>query len=162
MSISGGKMSTSELKIPTRRRPERARPPARAARGEKNSATGNLQTGHNDIERILGMGLDKLVLQFKSTDFYAEYQLARDPIAVAKRKQEGTPAPTPSVTKPACGSLILGDSRTERTEIPAMASDARRRASLLAGDRRSPRLACQILQARGLRRIHPAVLAGDL
>lgn len=72
----------------------------RAARGEKTAATANLQRALDDIDRLLEKGLDKLVLQFKSTDFYPEYQLVRDPIAVAKRKQENTTtnggtAPTP-------------------------------------------------------------------
>jgi hypothetical protein len=60
----------------------------RAARGEKTAATTKLQVALDAIDRLLEKGLDKLVLQFKSTDFYPEYQLARDPVAVAKKKQE--------------------------------------------------------------------------
>jgi len=60
----------------------------RAARGEKTAATGNLQQALDDLDRLLEKGLDKLMLQFKDTDFYTEYQLARDAVAVAKKKQE--------------------------------------------------------------------------
>jgi hypothetical protein len=67
----------------------------RAARGEKTAATANLQGALDEIDRLLEKGLDKLVLQFRTTDFYQEYLSARDPIAVARRKQE---APTNSAT----------------------------------------------------------------
>jgi hypothetical protein len=71
----------------------------RAARGEKTAATTNLQQALDDLDRLLEKGLDKLVLQFKGTDFYTQYLLARDPIAVARKKQETNP-PTGGTAPP--------------------------------------------------------------
>lgn len=68
----------------------------RNARGEKTAATENLQQALDAIDRLLEKGLDKLVLQFKGTDFYQEYQLARDPVAVARKKQEAAAGGTTS------------------------------------------------------------------
>jgi len=69
----------------------------RSARGVKTAATKNLQQTLDDIDRLLEKGLDKLALQFTGTTFHQEYLLARDPVAVARRKAEEptTPAPVP-------------------------------------------------------------------
>ncbi len=70
----------------------------RAARGSKTAATENLAATLDEIDNLLEKGLDKLALQFIGTSFYQEYLLARDPIAVAKKKNaEETPA-TPAST----------------------------------------------------------------
>jgi hypothetical protein len=65
----------------------------RAARGEKTAATVNLQRTLDEIDRLWEKVLDKLILQFKGTDFYIEYTQAREPIAVGSRKPEPPPAP---------------------------------------------------------------------
>ncbi len=67
----------------------------RSARGQKTAATENLQQALEDIDRLLEKGLDKLAIQFTGTTFHQEYLLARDPVAVAKRKAEEPPAPGP-------------------------------------------------------------------
>ncbi len=64
-------------------------------RSERTAATGNLQQMSDEIERLFEKGLDKLPLQFTSITFHQDYLLTRDPIAIAHRKAEATPAPTP-------------------------------------------------------------------
>ncbi len=59
----------------------------RAARGTKTAATSNLATALDEAEEILEMGLDKLVYQFRTTDFYQEYQSARKVINTATRHE---------------------------------------------------------------------------
>ena len=49
----------------------------RAARGEKSAATANLQQALDDIDEIYEKGLDKMVEQFRGTNFFQEYQSAR-------------------------------------------------------------------------------------
>ena len=68
----------------------------RAARGEKSAATVNLEATLDEIDRLLRKGLDKLMLQFRGTDFHTEYFRARDPIAVARPNQPATPGSTPA------------------------------------------------------------------
>jgi hypothetical protein len=75
----------------------------RAARGEKTAATANLAAALKEIEAILAQGLDKLVYQFRTTDFYQEYQSARKSINTAVRhdKSEGpTGSSTPDLPPP--------------------------------------------------------------
>ncbi len=60
----------------------------RTARGVKTAATANLQTGFDEAEEILKQGLDKLVFQFRDTDFYKEYQSARKSINTAIRHEK--------------------------------------------------------------------------
>ncbi len=48
----------------------------------------NLQQALDEIERLLAKGIDKPVLQFKDTNFYQEYTLSRDSIAVAKHQKK--------------------------------------------------------------------------
>ncbi len=75
----------------------------RAARGTKTAATENLEAALGEIDQILEKGLDKLALQFMGTTFHQEYLLARDPIAVAKKKSEEASTPTPTPPSPANG-----------------------------------------------------------
>ena len=63
----------------------------RTARGEKTAATANLATGLNEAQEILEKGLDKLVYQFRTTDFYQEYQSARKSINTAVRHEKLQP-----------------------------------------------------------------------
>lgn len=75
----------------------------RAARGEKAVATQNLDTALKDIKDICERGLDKLMLTFRGTDFYGEYESARNPIAPrtpAKDTPETPATPTPSAVNP--------------------------------------------------------------
>jgi hypothetical protein len=71
----------------------------RAARGTKTAATENLDLALDDLDRLFQKGLDKLILQWKGTTFYQEYLSARDPIAVARKKQENNP-PTGGTAPP--------------------------------------------------------------
>lgn len=66
----------------------------RTACRTKTAATANLQTGLDEAEEILKKGLDKLVYQFRDTDFYKEYQSARKSINTGVRYE------TPDETKP--------------------------------------------------------------
>jgi hypothetical protein len=77
----------------------------RAARGEKAVATPpkNLDTALKDLKDICECGLDKLMLTFRGTDFYGEYESARNPIAprtAAKDTPNSPNTPMPS-TPPA-------------------------------------------------------------
>ena len=72
----------------------------RTARGTKTAATANLQTGLDDAEELLKQGLDKLVFQFRDTDFYQEYQSARKSINTAIRHEKPVETTTPAIPPP--------------------------------------------------------------
>jgi hypothetical protein len=68
----------------------------RSARGEKSAATQNLATTLDEIDSLLEKGLDKLILGFRDTDFFKEYQSARKIIDPATPSTEPSAPPPPS------------------------------------------------------------------
>ena len=70
----------------------------RTARGTKTAATANLATALDEAEEILEKGLDKLAYQFRTTDFYQEYQSARKVINTAIRYEKPEDSETSSAS----------------------------------------------------------------
>lgn len=99
MGITAGKLDTLETRIETY---NLLLGSPRAARGEISNATRGIADAFNDADELLEDGLDKLILQFRGTDFFNEYQSARIIVDQGSRGGGGDtpPAAPPTPTNP--------------------------------------------------------------
>lgn len=74
MGITPGKLDTLETRIETY---NLVLGSPRAVRGEISTATRGIETAFAEADELAKDGLDKLMLQFRGTDFFSEYQSTR-------------------------------------------------------------------------------------
>ena len=97
MGITPGKLDTLATRIETY---NLLLGSPRAARGEISNATRGIETAIAEADELAKDGLDKLMLQFRGTDFFNEYQSARKIVDQGSRSAD-EPAPAPPSTAPA-------------------------------------------------------------
>jgi hypothetical protein len=90
MGITPGKLDTLATRIETY---NLLLGSPRAARGEISNATRGIETAIAEADELAKDGLDKLMLQFRGTDFFNEYQSARKIVDQGSRGS-GDEAPT--------------------------------------------------------------------
>lgn len=94
LGLTPGKLDTLETRIETY---NLLLGSPRAARGEITTATRGIENAIDEADELAKDGLDKLMLQFRGTDFFHEYRSARVQVDQGSRPIGDGEAPTPPI-----------------------------------------------------------------